>query len=77
MSDDLYLEHIEISSINEGIEIGESNSAMEYHVLVRKRKLALIMHYYWQQCEFCKKDDSKGVVYLKGDPNYLLDNCTV
>ncbi len=73
---DLYLEHIEISSIDEGIEIGESNSAMEYHILVRKKKLALIMHYLWQRCEFCRKEDTVGVIYLKGDPNYLIDKCS-
>lgn len=64
MENDLYLEHREISSIDEGIEIGESQPAMEYHILIRKKKMALISHYFWQKCEFCHLEDREGCVYL-------------
>jgi hypothetical protein len=63
-STDLYLEYREISSIAEGIEIGESKPAQEYHVLVRRKKHVLVTHYFWQKCEFCRREDDDGVVDL-------------
>lgn len=63
-STDLYLEYREISSIAEGIEIGESKPSQEYHVLVRRKKHILVTHYFWQKCEFCRMEDDDGVVDL-------------
>lgn len=61
---DLYLEHLDVKDIDQGIEVGEAHPAMTYHILVRKKKHALVMHYFWQKCEFCKQEDREGVVYL-------------
>jgi hypothetical protein len=64
MDNDLYIEHRDVSSIDEGIEIGEAHPSMTYHVLVRRKKHALISHYFWQKCKFCDMEDAEGVVYL-------------
>jgi len=62
---DLYLEYREISSIDEGIEIGEAHPSREYHILIRKKKHILVTHYFWMNCEFCHLEDKEGCVYLK------------
>lgn len=61
---DLYLEYREINSIDEGIEVGEAMPSRDYHILVRKKKCALITHFFWQKCEFCHLEDREGVVYI-------------
>lgn len=61
---DLFLEHREITSIDEGIEIGESMPSREYHILIRKKKHALVTHFFWQKCEFCRLEDREGCVYI-------------
>lgn len=61
---DLYLEYREISSIDEGIEIGEAHPAQEYHILIRKKKHILVTHFFWQKCEFCRLEDREGCIYL-------------
>jgi len=64
MDNDLYLEYRDVSSIEEGIEIGEAKPSQEYHVLVRKKKRVLVTHFFWQKCEFCRLEDAKGVVNI-------------
>jgi hypothetical protein len=64
MDNDLYLEYREVSSVAEGIEIGEAKPSQEYHILVRKKKHVLVTHFFWQKCEFCHLEDADGVVHI-------------
>jgi hypothetical protein len=65
MDNDLYLEYREITSVTEGIEIGEATPSREYHILLRKKKKVLVTHFFWQKCEFCRLEDENGIVNLK------------
>ncbi len=58
------MEHRDISNIDEGIEIGEAKPSMTYHILIRKKKCALVLHFFWQKCEFCDREDREGCVYI-------------
>lgn len=64
MDNDLYLEHQDVKDIDEGIEVGEAKPAHTYHIIVRRKKCVLVLHYFWQKCEFCDREDREGVVYL-------------
>ena len=64
MDNDLYLEYREISTVEEGIEIGESKPSQEYHILIRKKKHVLVTHFFWQKCEFCRIEDDDGIVHI-------------
>ena len=63
-NNDLFLEYREVANIDEGIEIGEASAAHEYHVIVKRKKCILVTHFFWQKCEFCRREDREGVVYL-------------
>jgi hypothetical protein len=65
MDDELYLEYRDVSSPQEGIEIGESKPSQEYHILVRRKKHVLVTHFFWQKCEFCRLENSEGIVVIK------------
>lgn len=47
------------------IIIGEKEASKEYHILMNKKKLALITHAIWNTCEYCNATcDERGVINL-------------
>jgi len=47
------------------ITIGEKEASKEYHILMNKKKLALITHLVWDKCDYCNATcDEKGIINL-------------
>ena len=61
---DLHLEHKDCGSIKEAITIGEGSPSMDYHILIKKDRIILVMHFFWQKCQFCNMEDEQGCCYL-------------
>lgn len=47
------------------IEIAERRPSKQYHILVNEKKIALVTHYIWEECQYCTYgEDEDGIIEL-------------
>ena len=47
------------------IELAEREPAKEYHILVNDKKIALVTHFIWDECQYCTyKENDEGFIEL-------------